>query len=496
MSWPTNTDYAEAIQMPELCFADTELKHSVVELNRLGLPKPYSGNFATVYKVEAAKRTWAVRCFLRDFADQRFRYQAIDAEIRAKKLPSAVGFQFIEQGILIRGKWHPILKMEWVQGDLLHRHVEQTLDASNHCSSLALRWIELCRSLRGAGIAHGDLQHGNIVVVNGDFKLIDYDGMYVPALRGRDSHEVGHPNYQHPQRKPQHFGPWLDNFSAWIVYASLIAISIDPSLWRVLNAGDECLLFRKEDFENPDISLTFRSLMRHSDHRIRALAEKVRSLMAQPPESIPPLDGLQEAPTGEWLKDHTTRKDVSTRKNTTAPLPDWIAESMRTQTIPSSSSNSDSVRALARALEAEGVAPPPMPDWLAESIRNQTTPSPPATGASALARNVATEGVTPGLPDWVAESLMRRRTPSQAVNVRSVRNLSRGMVLEGVVTGIQPYGYFVDIGVEWNGLVHISEIVTPGDPKDCIRVGERLRVKVLKVNQARERIHLSLKQVA
>jgi thiamine kinase-like enzyme len=43
--------------------------------------------------------------------------------------------------------------------------------------------VEIGRALNRAGVAHGDLQHGNILVANGKPKLIDYDGMYVPALR-------------------------------------------------------------------------------------------------------------------------------------------------------------------------------------------------------------------------------------------------------------------------------------------------------------------------
>src|SRR4029077_855325 len=111
--------------------------------------------------------------------------------------------------------------------------------------------------LKDSRIAHGDLQHGNILIVNGQFKLVDSDGMYVPTLARRNSHEVGHPNYQHPRRVATHFGPYLDNFSAWVIYVSLVALSIDPTLWQTTGAGDECLLFRQEDFNNPDTSNAF-----------------------------------------------------------------------------------------------------------------------------------------------------------------------------------------------------------------------------------------------
>jgi hypothetical protein len=56
------------------------------------------------------------------------------------------------------------------------------------------------------GIAHGDLQHGNIILVPGKkdnslmLKLIDYDGMFIPPLAGSPKGEVGHAAYQHPER--------------------------------------------------------------------------------------------------------------------------------------------------------------------------------------------------------------------------------------------------------------------------------------------------------
>jgi hypothetical protein len=64
----------------------------------------------------------------------------------------------------------------------------------------------LASRLREAGVAHGDLQHGNVLLVPAtdtdrlSLKLVDYDGMFVPALTGAQTGEVGHPAYQHPQR--------------------------------------------------------------------------------------------------------------------------------------------------------------------------------------------------------------------------------------------------------------------------------------------------------
>jgi serine/threonine protein kinase len=173
MPWPSNIDYQEAFQTPTVCFEDAELKAGVVEKGPLGLPRPFAGNFASVYKVRFQNHSYAVRCFLREFSDQQQRYQAITNHLRTANLACIVRFDFVARGILVKGIWRPVLKMEWVEGNLLHHVIERSLAQPAMLSELARKWLELCRLLRASGIAHGDLQHGNILIVNGQFKLID-----------------------------------------------------------------------------------------------------------------------------------------------------------------------------------------------------------------------------------------------------------------------------------------------------------------------------------
>jgi hypothetical protein len=72
--------------------------------------------------------------------------------------------------------------------------------------------------LRDAEIAHGDLQHGNIIVEHGHLRLVDHDGLFVPEMAGWTSSEVGHQHYQHPARDAAFFNKHLDNFSAIVIY--------------------------------------------------------------------------------------------------------------------------------------------------------------------------------------------------------------------------------------------------------------------------------------
>jgi hypothetical protein len=206
--------------------------------------------------------------------------------------------------------------MEWVQGDRLEEYIQSNLGNANVISLLATNWLKMITTLRQASIAHGDLQHGNILVVNGDFKLIDYDGMFVPSLAGHSSHEMGHSNYQHPKRTPLDFGTELDNFSSWVIYLSLLALKLDSQLWhRIQSAGDDRMLFSKEDFTQPDFSDALRIIGRINNAEIQSLIEAIKGFTRLSSiEQVPPLSDffrsgqVPESKThtvsSEWIRDH------------------------------------------------------------------------------------------------------------------------------------------------------------------------------------------------
>src|SRR5713226_1359764 len=270
MSWPSSQDYSEAVQNPRTAFYENELQQGTPELNQLGLPRPRSGSFATVYKILAGPRNWAIRCFLHPVSDQQERYASISAHLAKIRLPYLVQFSFLAQGIRVAKQTYPILKMEWVEGEPLVSYIQRNLGNPIALLGLASRWVEMMKSLRQSSISHGDLQHGNVLVLNGEFRLVGYDGMFVPSLAGRNSHELGQRNYQHPMRTEFDYGPNLDNFSAWVIYISLVTLSLQPQIWQQFRGGDECLLFRKEDFEDPERSSIFRTLENLNDDKLRS----------------------------------------------------------------------------------------------------------------------------------------------------------------------------------------------------------------------------------
>lgn len=342
MVWPTPQDFREAVQSPRLAFSDPELQAGVPELDRLGLPRPWSGAFATVYRLRCAGRSWAVRCFLHALSDEQERYAAISSTLASLKLSSLVDCRFVANGIRVGARWYPILKMEWVEGESLNRFVERHLSQPAVLLDLAGRWMRMTDQLRHASLAHGDLQHGNVLVAGGDLRLVDYDGMYVSALAGRGSRELGHRNFQHPRRSPRDFGPWLDHFSSWVIYVSLLALAADPGLWQRFKGGDECLLFRADDFRRPDQSELYRALDRSPDRRLRGTVTMFKSLLYLPPSQVPPLNGqmlpaaaaaaVPRPALGGWISDHlpSTRPPASRPAAGSRPassnLPSWMQD--------------------------------------------------------------------------------------------------------------------------------------------------------------------------
>lgn len=202
--------------------------------------------------------------------------------------------------------------MEWIDGIPLDVFIVKHLNDSTRLEQLAQAWMSMMAELKQGHVVHGDLQHGNILVgKDGRLRLIDYDGMFVPALRGLVSNEEGHRNYQHPQRTGRHFGPGIDSFSAWVIFISISALAVDPTLWKSLNGGDECLLFRRADFENPGRSKVLQAMEANPRPRLQALATQFRTVLSRSVENVPTLDGRPSQPVS---------------RSSASPLPEWVAD--------------------------------------------------------------------------------------------------------------------------------------------------------------------------
>jgi hypothetical protein len=289
VSWPSPQDYNEAVQNLAHNCAHPDLQKAIVEQNAHGLPMPRSGAFASVYKVFIDGTPYAIRCFLRELHDAEYRYDRISRFVQSDDLPYTVTFDFRREGLVAGGSCVPLLKMDWVEGETLDNYLSKR--KGKITSALAEKFLRMCDELRKAGIAHGDLQHGNIIIRDEEFYLVDYDGMFVPGLEGLHSAELGHRNYQHPKRNSQTFGPDLDNFSAWVIYVSLRALSANSSLYSQLGCGEDCLLFKQSDFVDPNHSPAFAAIEGCGDEQLASLARYLRYIcLTKAPDAVPPLE--------------------------------------------------------------------------------------------------------------------------------------------------------------------------------------------------------------
>jgi serine/threonine protein kinase len=182
-----------------------------------------------------------------------------------------VEFDYLNQGIRLRGDWYPIVKMEWAEGRPLHEYISEHKLHTETLLLLLEEFKAVISQLRQNNIAHGDLQHANIIIDKcGMIRFVDYDGMYVPAFSGETSPELGHPNFQHPGRCPSNYDVSLDVFSSFVICLSIRAVAVDPSLWNRFHTGEN-LLFNASDFRNPMQSSLFRLLKTSPDSGVRRM---------------------------------------------------------------------------------------------------------------------------------------------------------------------------------------------------------------------------------
>ena len=290
-SWPMPHDYMSAVQHPSQNFASSDLRVGGPVLNRRGLPQVEVGEFACVFKLRVGSRNFAIRCFLTPRSDRLRRYSLLSEYVRQASITMLANCEYFERGIRVGGKWFPIVKMDWVKGQTLDTFINNHLNDPLSLRRLASKWRRVMQALRQADIAHGDLQHGNVLVDDtGEVQLVDYDAMYIPKLRSAESPEIGHPNYQHPQRSSLHYDVTIDNFSAHVIYISILGIAMEPALWHDFYNENNLILTRK-DFEEPSQSRALCRLQQSSDQQVVGrLANYMQQFCLGTLESVPTLE--------------------------------------------------------------------------------------------------------------------------------------------------------------------------------------------------------------
>src|SRR5437016_3054437 len=288
MSYPQITDYHEAVQHPAQAFIDPDLKQGAVAENNLGLPLVMSGGFALTYAVTTPRRKCAVRCFHREIPAIQQKYDAISRKLRSLTDGCFVYFDFQQSGISVRQQTFPIVRMEWVEGDTLGIWLDKHFDDPRALEKARTDFAAIARFLELKGIAHGDIQNGNVMVANGDIKLIDYDGMFVPGMRPGNGSETGHKHFQHPDRRVSDFGPRMDRFSFIALDLSLKAVIEDKSLYSKFREGGETVVFKANDFADPANSDIFRRLL--AMPKLKEQARRFAAICEAPLAAVPTLD--------------------------------------------------------------------------------------------------------------------------------------------------------------------------------------------------------------
>lgn len=321
--WPSPQEFNEAVQTPRESFSDLHLCSSQAD-ELLGFPRAVSGAFASVYKMKGKNSCWAVKCFLRRIADQELRYQTRSQFLQIESPTNTIPFTYLSNGIRINGRWFPVLKMEWLEGQTLDEFISSILyQTPEYAFSVAQEFLALHRNLRELGIAHGDLQHGNIIVTPAGLRLVDYDGMFVPGMEGLLATELGHRHYQHPARRTHHFGAYIDNFPAWIIYSSLLILAIDPSLFAKFQGASDYLLFTESDLRHPERSRLFHHLDQHTNSKLVSLSRFLRHQLTKPIDQIIP---LQEHPPEVDILSHAESCECS---HSIGPSPERWWQNMR-----------------------------------------------------------------------------------------------------------------------------------------------------------------------
>lgn len=290
MSYPSLEQYQEALQHP-IVLTDPELKTGSVTTTGLGLPLALCGGFALTYTLSTRTRKFAVRCFHKESPALERRYQAISKKLQQLHSPYFLDFEFQPNGIRINQHAYPVVKMTWANGETLGSFLESRRHDKGALQNLINSMKALASYLEREGIAHGDVQTGNLMVSgNGStLQLIDYDGMYVDEIQSLGSSEMGHRNFQHPERpRTRPFDATLDRFSFIELNCALRALEADPSLWDKTRSDGDGVLFRANDFDDPQSSAVFSLL--YGKTAFSQDASRFASICKAPLARIPTLD--------------------------------------------------------------------------------------------------------------------------------------------------------------------------------------------------------------
>ena len=254
MQYPLISEYVRAIQ--DASNNLDKLAHLVPVLDDHGEPYRSSGAFAVVFKMkdEQTGKYYALKCFTEEQKGRAESYRQIADELEFVDSPYLTSVKYLEKEIFVDSSCEedefPVLLMDWIDGETMENYIAENYQDNYAMAMLCYRFCKMAAWLRSQPFAHGDIKPDNIMVrPDGNLTLVDYDGMFVPAMKGQKSPTIGTKDFSHPLRTVDDFDETIDDFALASIALSLKAISLKPSLLDEYGAADR-LLFSAADYRD------------------------------------------------------------------------------------------------------------------------------------------------------------------------------------------------------------------------------------------------------
>ena len=254
MQYPLISEYVRAIQ--DASSNLDKLAHLVPVLDDHGEPYRSSGAFAVVFKMkdEQTGKCYALKCFTEEQEGRAEAYRQIADELEFVDSSYITSVKYLDKEIFVDSSCEedefPVLLMDWIDGETMENYIAENYQDNYAMAMLCYRFCKMAAWLRSQPFAHGDIKPDNIMVrPDGNLTLVDYDGMFVPAMKGQKSPTIGTKDFSHPLRTVDDFDESIDDFALASIALSLKAISMNSKLLDTYGASDR-LLFSENDYRN------------------------------------------------------------------------------------------------------------------------------------------------------------------------------------------------------------------------------------------------------
>lgn len=254
MQYPLISEYVRAIQ--DAGNNLDELAHLVPVQDDHGEPYRSSGAFAVVFKMkdEQTGKCYALKCFTEEQEGRAEAYRQIADELEFANSSYITSVKYLDKEIFVDSSCEedefPVLLMDWIDGKTMETYIAENYQDNYAMAMLCYRFCKMAAWLRSQPFAHGDIKPDNIMVrPDGNLTLVDYDGMFVPAMKRQKSPTIGTKDFSHPLRTVDDFDETIDDFALASIALSLKAISLNPYLLDEYGAADR-LLFSAEDYRD------------------------------------------------------------------------------------------------------------------------------------------------------------------------------------------------------------------------------------------------------